>query len=47
MCLFTFFLMFSNKLGQMEKLIEATRRRDTIEVLEKSVIGKKIDLDEA
>ena len=34
-------------LTQMEKLIEAIRRRDTIEAVEKSVIGKKIDLDEA
>lgn len=32
-------------LTQMEKLIEAIRRRDTIEAVEKSVIGKKIDLD--
>lgn len=31
-------------LGQMEKLIEAIRRRDTIEAVEKSVIGKRIDL---
>ena len=31
-------------LTQMEKLIEAIRRRDTIEAVEKSVIGKKIDL---
>lgn len=32
-------------LTQMEKLIEAIRRRDTIEAVEKSVIGKKIDLE--
>ena len=31
-------------LSQMDKLIEAIRRRDTIEAVEKSVIGKKIDL---
>tara|TARA_B110000483_G_scaffold152639_1_gene181566 strand:- start:3209 stop:3895 length:687 start_codon:yes stop_codon:yes gene_type:complete len=31
-------------LTQMEKLIEAIRRRDTIEAVEKKVIGKKVDL---
>jgi len=31
-------------LDQMEKLIEAIRRRDTIEAVEKNVIGKNIDL---
>ena len=32
-------------LTQMEKLIEAIRRRDTIEAVEKKVIGKKVDLE--
>ena len=32
-------------LTQMEKLIEAIRRRDTIEAVEKQVISKKMDLD--
>ena len=32
-------------LTQMEKLIEAIRRRDTIEAVEKKVIGKKVELD--
>ena len=31
-------------LGQMEKLIEAIRRRDTIEAVEKNVISKKLDI---
>lgn len=33
-------------LTQMEKLIEAIRRRDTIEAVEKQVIGKNVDLNE-
>ena len=32
-------------LTQMEKLIEAIRRRDTIEAVEKQVISKRIDLE--
>ena len=32
-------------LSQMDRLIEAIRRRDTIEAVEKNVISKKIDLD--
>jgi len=32
-------------LTQMEKLIEAIRRRDTIEAVEKQVISKRVDLD--
>ena len=32
-------------LTQMEKLIEAIRRRDTIEAVEKSVISKRVDLE--
>ena len=32
-------------LTQMEKLIEAIRRRDTIEAVEKQVIAKRIDLE--
>jgi hypothetical protein len=28
----------------MEKLIEAIRRRDTIEAVEKNVISKKLDI---
>lgn len=32
-------------LTQMEKLIEAIRRRDTIEAVEKQVISKKVDLE--
>ena len=32
-------------LTQMEKLIEAIRRRDTIEAVEKQVISKRMDLD--
>jgi hypothetical protein len=31
-------------LDQMEKLIDAIKRRDTIEAVEKKVIGKKLDL---
>ena len=34
-------------LTQMEKLIEAIRRRDTIEAVEKQVISKRLDLDSA
>jgi len=29
----------------MEKLIDAIRRRDTIEAVEKNVIGKNIDME--
>jgi len=32
-------------LSQMDNLIDAIRRRDTIEAVEKNVISKKIDLD--
>ena len=32
-------------LTQMEKLIEAIRRRDTIEAVEKQVISKRLDID--
>lgn len=32
-------------LGQMDKLIEAIKRRDTIEAVEKKVIGKNHDID--
>lgn len=32
-------------LNQMEKLIDAIRRRDTIEAVEKNVIGKNIDME--
>jgi hypothetical protein len=31
----------------MEKLIEAIRRRDTIEAVEKQVISKRVDLDDS
>ena len=34
-------------LTQMEKLIEAIKRRDTIEAVEKQVIAKRMDLDSA
>ena len=34
-------------LTQMEKLIEAIRRRDTIEAVEKQVISKRVDLDDS
>lgn len=32
-------------LNQMDKLIEAIKRRDTIEAVEKKVIGKNLDID--
>ena len=34
-------------LTQMEKLIEAIRRRDTIEAVEKQVISKRVDLEDS